>query len=54
MLVNCVAYQRGQQLSDIPVGEVRAHLERPDCFVWVALKDPQPGVVYRFRKAKWM
>jgi magnesium transporter len=42
MLVNCVAYQRGQKLSDIPLGEVRSHLQRPDCFVWVALKDPQP------------
>ncbi|MFA5911249.1 MAG: magnesium/cobalt transporter CorA [Vicinamibacterales bacterium] len=42
MLVNCVAYQRGQKLSDIPIGEVRAHLDRPECFVWVALKDPQP------------
>ena len=42
MLVNCVAYQRGQKLSDIPIGEVRTHLQRPDCFVWVALKDPQP------------
>jgi magnesium transporter len=41
MLVNCVAYQRGQKLSDIPIGEVRTHLQRPDCFVWVALKDPQ-------------
>lgn len=42
MLVNCVAYHRGQKLSDIPIGEVRAHLQRQDCFVWVALKDPQP------------
>ncbi len=42
MLVNCVAYHRGQKLADIPLGEVRSHLERPDCFVWVALKDPQP------------
>ena len=42
MLVNCVAYHRGQKLSDIPLSEVRSHLERPGCFVWVALKDPQP------------
>ena len=42
MLVNCVVYHRGQKLSDIPIGEVRTHLQRPDCFVWVALKDPQP------------
>jgi magnesium transporter len=39
-LVNCVAYQRGQKLGDIPVGEIRAHLARPDCWVWVAMKDP--------------
>jgi magnesium transporter len=43
MLVNCVAYQHGQKLSDIPLTEVRAHLQRPDCFVWVALKDPEPS-----------
>ena len=43
MLVNCVAYQRGQKLSDIPITEVRAHLTRPECFVWVALKDPEPA-----------
>jgi len=43
MLVNCVAYHRGQKLSDIPLSEVRSHLERADCFVWVALKDPEPG-----------
>ena len=43
MLVNCVAYQRGERLSDIPLSEVRGHLNRRDCFVWVAVKDPQPG-----------
>jgi magnesium transporter len=43
MLVNCVAYQRGQKLADIPIGEIRANLSRPDCFVWVAIKDPEPG-----------
>ena len=43
MLVNCAVYQRGQKLSDIPVTEIRANLARPECFVWVAIKDPQPG-----------
>ncbi len=42
MIVNCVAYDRGQRLSDIALNEVRSHL-RPGCFVWVALKDPQPS-----------
>jgi magnesium transporter len=40
MLVNCVAYQHGEKLADIAVGEIRSHLARPGCFVWVALKDP--------------
>ena len=43
MLVNCVAYERGQRLSDIALNEVRTHLNRRGCFVWVALKDPQPS-----------
>lgn len=42
MIVNCVVYERGQRLSDIPLNEVRAHLEQRDHFVWIALKDPEP------------
>ena len=41
MLVNCVVYERGERLADIPVSEIRTHLSRPGCFVWVALKDPE-------------
>ena len=40
MLVNCVAYQGGEKLADIPVSDIRQHLARPGCFVWLALKDP--------------
>lgn len=40
MLVNCVAYQDGRKLVEIQKREIRAYLERPDCFVWVALRDP--------------
>lgn len=40
MLVNCVAYTHGQKLSDIPVDDISEHIKKPDCFVWVALKDP--------------
>ncbi len=43
MLLNCVAYQHGEKLADIPVSEIRTHLARPGCFVWVALKDPEAG-----------
>jgi magnesium transporter len=39
MLVNCVAYQEGRKLADIDKREISNYLARPDCFVWVALKD---------------
>jgi magnesium transporter len=41
MIVNCVAYQNGLKLADIPFTEIRNYLSKPDCFVWVALKDPE-------------
>ncbi|MGJ9417793.1 magnesium/cobalt transporter CorA [Massilia sp. CMS3.1] len=40
MLINCVAYQEGKKLSDIPVEDISEYLKQPDCFVWVALRDP--------------
>lgn len=40
MLLNCVAYQGGQRLREVPVERLREYLSLPDCFVWVALKDP--------------
>ena len=43
MLVNCVAYQDGRKLADIKPEEISDYLSRPDCFVWVGLKDPEPG-----------
>lgn len=39
MLINCVAYQAGRRLSDVPVHQISDHLHTPDRFVWVALKD---------------
>jgi magnesium transporter len=45
MLVNCVAYQEGKKLADIAVEDIRRHVSRRECFVWVALKDPEPAVL---------
>ncbi len=39
MLVNCVAYQEGKKLADISVEDISEYVGRPDCFVWVALRD---------------
>src|SRR5436305_10812380 len=40
MLVNCAVYQDGRKVADIPVERISDYLKRPECFVWVALKDP--------------
>ena len=43
MLVNCVAYQDGRKLGDIAKEDISEYVKRPECFVWVALKDPDPA-----------
>jgi magnesium transporter len=40
MLVNCAAYQDGRKLGDISKSEISKYLSRGDCFVWVALYEP--------------
>ena len=42
MLINCVAYQNGRKLGDIPIEDISEYVSRPDCFVWVALFEPSP------------
>jgi magnesium transporter len=39
MLINCVVYKEGTRLVDVPVEQISDYLQRPDCFVWVALRD---------------
>ena len=50
MLVNCVAYQEGTKLSDIPKEAISEYVKRPDCFVWVALKDPTQAELEEMRE----
>ncbi|RST53365.1 magnesium and cobalt transport protein CorA [Variovorax sp. DXTD-1] len=42
MLINCVAYENGAKLGDIPVEDISEYIVRPGCFVWVALSDATP------------
>ena len=51
MLVNCVAYQDGRKVADIPKEEISEYVKRPGCFVWVALKDPTPRSSTRWRRS---
>ena len=43
MLINCVVYQEGKKLDHIPVEDISDYVVKPDCFVWVALKDATPA-----------
>ena len=39
MLVNCVVYENGKKLAEIAKEDISDYVCRPECFVWVALKD---------------
>jgi len=51
MLIGCVAYQDGKKLGDISVEQIPEYLQRPRCFVWVALNDPSPAELAEMQKA---
>ena len=38
-LVNCVAYRDGRKVADVAIADISDYLQRPDTFVWVALRD---------------
>jgi magnesium transporter len=40
VLVNCVAYQDGRKLGPIEPREIHNYVNRPGCFVWVAMFEP--------------
>lgn len=43
MLINCVAYENGTRLADVSVQDISEYIQRPNCFVWVALREAEPG-----------
>ncbi|MGZ5570841.1 MAG: magnesium/cobalt transporter CorA [Usitatibacter sp.] len=49
MLVACVPYQDGKKLADIRKEEISEYVKRPECFVWVAIKDPEPAELEQMR-----
>jgi magnesium transporter len=50
MLVNCVAYENGHKVADIPKQAISEYLKRPDTFVWVGLKDPDAAELEEMRR----
>jgi magnesium transporter len=50
MLVNCVAYQNGKRLAEITPREIHDYVSRPDCFVWVALREASDAELAEMRE----
>ncbi|MCX7172231.1 MAG: magnesium/cobalt transporter CorA [Proteobacteria bacterium] len=50
MLINCSAYQEGTKLADIPIEDISEYVSRPDCFVWVALKDAEHSELVKMQE----
>ncbi len=50
MLINCVAYQDGKKLADLDIEEISDYLEKPGCFVWVALRDASHAELEKMRE----
>ncbi|MDR2336302.1 MAG: magnesium/cobalt transporter CorA [Burkholderiaceae bacterium] len=50
MLINCVVYENGSKLADIPVADISEYIARPGCFAWVALTDATPAELSEMRE----
>jgi len=46
MLINCVVYNQGKKVKDIPLSEVSEVRKNPGAFVWVALLNPTPEELF--------
>jgi magnesium transporter len=51
VLISCAAYQNGKKIADIAEADIPDYLARPECFVWVALRDPPDDILDRLRSA---
>jgi magnesium transporter len=51
MLISCAAYEDGKKIGDIEIGRIAEYLQRPNCFVWVALRDPDAAELTDMQRA---
>lgn len=50
MLVSCVAYRNGEKLGDVDPADIHKYLDQPGCFVWVALRNPEPAELEQMQR----
>jgi magnesium transporter len=51
MLISCAAYQEGKKLGDVSLEQIAEYLQKPRCFVWVALEDPSDSELAEMQHA---
>jgi len=50
MLVRCAVYKSGQKFADIDASEIHQYVNQPDCFVWVALFEPDAAALDQMQR----
>ncbi len=45
MLIRCVVYQNGRKIADIEPQHIHEYVAKSDCFVWVALYEPDAATL---------
>lgn len=50
MLIRCVVYRDGAKLADIDAAEIHKYVDQPDCFVWVALLEPDAAALAQMQE----
>jgi magnesium transporter len=50
MLIRSVAYQQGKKIANIEPEHIHEYVAKPDCFVWVALSDPDSATLQQMQR----
>lgn len=50
MLISCVVYRDGEKLADIDAAEIHKYVDQPDCFIWVALLEPNAAALEQMQE----
>lgn len=50
MLISCVVYKDGKKFADIDAAEIHQYVNQPDCFIWVALLEPNVAALEQMQR----
>jgi magnesium transporter len=50
MIVNCVAYQNGRKIGDVPIDDISEVLKTPGLFVWIGLHEPDEALLRKLQE----